>query len=530
MSTAELELLPREGEAAAPVPRTAVAAAAEAALDLTKINLTDVALAQFGNWREQTAKVKADFEALVLDLSTQSAIDDAISLRQRKVKAPLAEARKVAPALKTKLAAVSKAIGAELVLVEAGWAEADAAITPRIDAAQRVLDDKKEADRLAEQQRLQGLRDKVDEILGQWVDHCKIEGITGERIGNGIAALRDIDPPKDLADVHAYWDTRKAQTVAAMQGLQLEAQRLENEREAQRLAAESAALAQQRQELEAAQARAAATPAAAAGADPTDTGAGKAENPAQQREATPESLADRIVRLAKRMSFHEAAEGRAYYEEAAAREQCRAEFNAAVQQAREEGIQVDLGGYLVPASTINALKPTQPTGLAVEACRPATAKETAQAGTQDPAAAAQTVKGAGDDATHAGDLRGPADTISLNLADLDEPPAADGSIETSEAEAVNPPAAVVEQVLQQYPLDGKATLVLTSPLAMQTRLDEAHALLRAALSLTERLGVAFKSKYPTQPKMGPDWWAALRADLDALQPRLIMALAAAKAE
>lgn len=41
-------------------------------------------------------------------------------------------------------------------------------------------------------------------------------------------------------------------------------------------------------------------------------------------------------------------------------------------------------------------------------------------------------------------------------------------------------------------------------------------LLAEVRSLVDQLMEAFRSKYPTQPKMGPDWWASIRAKAEAL--------------
>ena len=97
---------------AAPALRTEVATAAAGALDLEKINLTDLALAKFGDWRGAVAAVKANLGSLALDLSTQARVNDAKSLRERLINVPRAEARKVSKALKSRLAATSKDVGA----------------------------------------------------------------------------------------------------------------------------------------------------------------------------------------------------------------------------------------------------------------------------------------------------------------------------------------------------------------------------------------------------------------------------------
>ena len=249
-------------------PRADVAMAAPAALDLRKIDLTDVALSKFGDWRKETADTKAELDNLALDLSTQARIDEAVSLRHRKINAPLALARKASAGLKSKLTSVSKSVGAELEAIESAWADVATAITPQIEAAQKKIDDAKEAARLADEARLQGLCTQVDEIMRRWVDRCKAEAITAERIGNGIAALRELAMPPEVADVAAYWTRAKAEALVSMTRLQheaaareeaarLEAQRLENERvaaeqraEAERLAEQQRLLAEQAAELQ----------------------------------------------------------------------------------------------------------------------------------------------------------------------------------------------------------------------------------------------------------------------------------------
>lgn len=284
---------------APPKARTEVAVAAAAALDLTKVDLTDVALAQFGQWRKKVDETKANVSTLVLDLSNQSKIDDAKSLRQRLFNAPRADARKVSKELKSKLASVSKAIGAEEALIVAAYDEAEKPLTQQIDIAQKKLDDEKEAARQAEAARLQTLRERVDATLAPWVDRCRIDGITAERIAVGIDMLKGAPMPDWAADVAAYWDLSKQDTLQTMSTLRgiaeasevaakLEAQRIENERiaaelaEKQRLVDEQATeLARQQQDIEAARLQRAASSA------PTEA-RGTADTPrADEREAAP---------------------------------------------------------------------------------------------------------------------------------------------------------------------------------------------------------------------------------------------------
>jgi hypothetical protein len=155
--------------APAPSPRTEVATAAASALDLTKVNLTDVALAQFGNWRETVAAARKTLAGVQHDLSTTAKLKDAKSLRQRLINAPLADARATSAALKSKLTAVSAEVGEELALIEADYKGVADLITPQIDAREKVLaDEKAERERLAakEAARVQMHRDNLARLRG----------------------------------------------------------------------------------------------------------------------------------------------------------------------------------------------------------------------------------------------------------------------------------------------------------------------------------------------------------------------------
>ncbi|MEY4427503.1 MAG: hypothetical protein RLZZ182_192, partial [Pseudomonadota bacterium] len=83
-------------------------------------------------------------------------------------------------------------------------------------------------------------------------------------------------------------------------------------------------------------------------------------------------------------------------------------------------------------------------------------------------------------------------------------PVADRSIETSEADAIEPAPGSVQ----------------VSPPAA----DEITLLLRDTLALVEFLRAPYSGRFPTQPKVGTEWWASLRTRLDAIQPRVVYAL------
>lgn len=102
---------------------------------------------------------------------------------------------------------------------------------------------------------------------------------------------------------------------------------------------------------------------ASSGADTAQAPLCGDEGPARADQSVPvsapESLADRVLRLGNQMSYFEAAEGNAYYQERDARERCRADFNVAAREAIASGVKVNLRGCLVPADVIAALKPTE---------------------------------------------------------------------------------------------------------------------------------------------------------------------------
>ena len=54
-----------------------------------------------------------------------------------------------------------------------------------------------------------------------------------------------------------------------------------------------------------------------------------------------------------------------------------------------------------------------------------------------------------------------------------------------------------------------------------TGTDPRDELLREALALTKYAAAPFFGKFPKQPKTTPEWWAGLREQIEALQPKLI---------
>lgn len=252
-------------------PRTEIATAAAGALDLEKLNLTDLALAKFGDWRANVAAVTANLTTLALDLSTQARVDEAKSLRERLINKPRAEARKVSKALRSKFAATGKEVAAAEEQVVQAWDQAETLITPKIDAAQKTLDDEK-ARRVAEEEaRKEKHRSGIANIRC-YLDRCHAPGMTSERIARGMEALQAMTFGPEWEDFQVPAANAQCETLEAMR--QLHAQvlgreqeaarqeqiRQENERqaelnriEAKRIADEAAEIRRQAAELAAAQ-------------------------------------------------------------------------------------------------------------------------------------------------------------------------------------------------------------------------------------------------------------------------------------
>jgi hypothetical protein len=88
--------------------------------------------------------------------------------------------------------------------------------------------------------------------------------------------------------------------------------------------------------------------------------------------------------------------------------------------------------------------------------------------------------------------------------------AADAPSETSEAEAIEPPTGFYTGPI---------------PLKDEPPADSAHDLLLAVLGhLMLEASAWHDSKFPTQPKPGPDWWASLKESNESLQARVAAAL------
>lgn len=288
-ATAELELAPIEATREAPL-----------ALDLRKIDLTDVALAQYGDWRKDVAATKANLSTLVLDLSTPTKIKEARTLRHRLIGEPLATVRKVAAGIKSKMATTSKAVGAELEQIEAAYTAADALILPKIEAREAELEAERLEKARIEAERVEALQAGVARLLSY---SDRAIGQPAEKIAQAITALEAMTFPEERWQEFAGRAAEaRQQTVLKLlvlhsQVLEAERLRAENERlqaeaaqRAERERAEAARLAAIRQAEDAA---AAATMKAVA-----DANRAGVEVPPAVQEAITEVVANMVIERA----------------------------------------------------------------------------------------------------------------------------------------------------------------------------------------------------------------------------------------
>lgn len=196
MSMTELDFPPIDTAAAESAKTSASLVVPKAgAVDLSKIDLTDVALAMYGKWPADVAAVKANLSTLALDLSTPSKITEARSLRKRLILDPLAAARKVSAGIKSKMAQTSKAVGAELERIEAGYTEADKLILPKIEAAEAEQERERQEKARIERERIEKHQAVIARIRGYAEKADTEAGMTAERVATIIGHLEALPAP-----------------------------------------------------------------------------------------------------------------------------------------------------------------------------------------------------------------------------------------------------------------------------------------------------------------------------------------------
>lgn len=198
------------------IDASAVATTEGHAIDLTKIDLNDVALAQFGDWRKDLADAKKRVTNVEWNESTAKGLADIKDVRHKVTRKPQAEANKTADALVSKLTRVSKAVRAEQVLIVDAYKAVEAPLTEIIDKREAEIEAAAaEVLRVAELRRA-GFETRVAAIRD---NAAKARGISSERIAKGIALVEAIAVDASWEEFEQPAAVAKAETLAAMRTL-----------------------------------------------------------------------------------------------------------------------------------------------------------------------------------------------------------------------------------------------------------------------------------------------------------------------
>jgi hypothetical protein len=413
--------------------------------------------------------------------------------RQRLIGQPRADVRKVSKGLKSKLAEVSKAIGAEADKAVAAYDDLELLITPQIQTREAQLEEEREEKARIERERIAGLDAKLAS-LAAWIDRCKEPGMTAERIANGIKALNDSTlDPADWQEYLARAQARRdevldvmrqihSDTLAAeMRAAELERQREENARIAAELAERQRVLDEQAAEL----ARAAAElnsqrQVSGAQTDPNATGNGNMAHQTDDAAPVGGPAEGEGASALSPGSGEQPDEG--VDEVSPERGAIQAPHGEDHQRSASDEGNADRED-LAPTSSDFSRGPVRPaheSGMLA----------TSQTGGFDPVG--HRVEHPSIAGVAAGTLHQPYDGPSL---------------ETSEREAVAPTRIILAGPEPEDDDEGGIDLLLE------------------CLSLIKELRKPYGGRFPSQPKPAPEWWADVRQRIDALEPTLLKAVA-----
>lgn len=475
-------------------PKTEVAVAAEKALDLAKLDLTEVALAQFGDWKAQVVAAEKAFDGVVHDVSTAAKLSDVKSLRNRLVKQPRADVRAVSEAIKSKLTKVSKAVGAELEKAVAEFNRVEAIASVAIDAREKELEE--EAQRELDRKAKHGAN--VAAIRGA-LEHA--QGLPSDRIANGIEQLEALTFDDEVWEEFApLAETARTETVVAMRKLldaALDAE--EKEREAESLRAEHAA-----QQL----ALAIGQRAMACMGKPSATVREELNlleltvYPEDTPEVVTNAHQQAVTQLKMLLTMAE-------QQEAMAAQQAAQAATQNTQSEKQDGSLPAAAG----ACASTEPEAAQGSGSGDEG-KAAHAEERAAEPTFEDGGVMRLEQPAGSVAAGAGGLYRAMETMAYDdprqiaghqadtIAHADRFAAyEDTSIETSEADAIEPPPGSI-------------------PMADTHTGTDPVSVVRDAAALIEFLNGELNGKFKSHPKPSAEWWGTLRVMTENLGPRL----------
>jgi hypothetical protein len=212
-------------------------------IDLASIDLTDVALSGFGDWKAQVDQAKKKLKGLVLDMPTQAKVDEFKSLRQSLINVPRAEARKTSKTIKSKIAKTSKAVGEAEEQIVTAWDEAETLITPAIDKRQAELDDER-ARKAAGQAFRVALHNALIARINGYVEAA--QGLASDRISKGVEFVEGLTFGAECQELKPKYEEAQQNTLVTLRKMLADTQaseaaeaiRLENERVTAELAAQ----------------------------------------------------------------------------------------------------------------------------------------------------------------------------------------------------------------------------------------------------------------------------------------------------
>lgn len=239
--------------AAPAAPKTEVATAAAGAIDLRKVDLEAVALAQFGDWKERAADVNARHGKTIFQSLETTKGFDALKKALAETKQVRFDGQNVADDLKSKMAKVSKAVGAKRDEISASIADTEKALQAQVDdettrrnEAKRIAEEKAAARRQEFENKVAGIRNYL----------ALAQGLPSPRIEKGVTFLTAMVIGDEWAEFKPIAQKALDETLASLRELLAKTQAAEVD------AAERARIAEENERLRAENARIAAELAA----------------------------------------------------------------------------------------------------------------------------------------------------------------------------------------------------------------------------------------------------------------------------
>ena len=405
---------------------------------------------------------------MVHDLSTPAKLAEAISLRQRLIKGPRADARKVSKAVKSKLNQVGEDVTAHEAEIVSEFNRVELFISPQITRREEEIEEEAKREALRKAAHRADIARIAECVIGA-------EEKSAERLADGIVQVGALEIV-GFEEFQQEAEETKLRTLAALTALYDKAVAREAAKaEADRVAAESAARALTITQL-------------GTITDSVTACLGKS------------GMAIALhIELLKATQYPAGVEAAVLSAHDKALTQMAQLHAAAVKQEENDVELAKLRAQQAPAAP-PAAEPVPVAPVAIEAAAPpaaATVQESTRFfGYSRPLGASRPVA--------------PAPAPVAPATEPATPANENASIETSEAEAIELPP-------------GTAVFVVPEEEAPAHAVEP--SVLLDTLSLIDHLDEALKSRFPTAPKLGAQWWLDLAEIVEELRPQLEAAIA-----